>query len=684
MSHRVRRPLPGLLAFGFLTVLGPELQAQLRYRVVEIGGLPGSRTSLGKRINGNGDILGLSDQLHPFVFSPVTSTVTAIGKPPWTGTSGFSAQDINDRGQVVGEFHSSKGSGFALYTPGKPWIDLGRLTPSIPPAGAAWAIDNTGVVVGAARARATGIEAFRWTRATGIKSLTPGVDGLLRDINDLGQGIGRRNNQWVYWNGQFHALGFEPLRIAAKGLVAGRTLATKELVLYRHGVRTRKFRTPAAAYTGYRPSGVNEAGVIVGNWHYRRHSSTKQGAFLNDPVKGYAQGPALDALVTAGWSIDALFDINEVGQIVGVGYTAKNRLRRAVRLDPVGHIQAGGSLYGTGCYRVFASFYEAFGSFDLQGKGPGSTSIRMTPAGSGYQVATGSNGWFHSTSKNLASKRDSITAALALPFLFRHPGGSTRSVRMCSEGYLWLDGTTAVIDANASPARLVSQAARLCPFWTDLWWGFGASGTMQFDVDPGGKAVYFTWFGVQHAALPASNRNDVQCVIRSDSSVEFRWRRAVSALPSWTRLIVGYSPGGAATLPPSTDLSTSLPFRTGPDARALGFRPTSRPVLGRTLTLQIRDAPKLPAPGMVWFGATKHARGLDLAAIGMPGCRQYGSLDVMVGVAITNSSFQLSAPVPNVRSLVGLHVYAQAMALSSGSNALGIVASNGVDLRLGD
>ena len=71
--------------------------------------------------------------------------------------------------------------------------------------------------------------------------------------------------------------------------------------------------------------------------------------------------------------------------------------------------------------------------------------------------------------------------------------------------------------------------------------------------------------------------------------------------------------------------------------------------------------------------------GVPLDAAGMPGCMLYVDLAVAVATFVVGSPTATHAfAVPYDFALLGLQLDSQGIALVPGSNALGIVASNGV------
>lgn len=350
----------------------------------------------------------------------------------------------------------------------------------------------------------------------------------------------------------------------------------------------------------------------------------------------------------------------------------------APALPTLGSSAASASTYGTGCYESFASFHESFGAgtLDLGGSVAAPSTVLMTRAGNSYAVTAGSGGWYTPTSANQGLTDDSCSGSLALPFTFQFIGGATNAVRLCSNGYLWLNGTTTTADYTPTVGELVAGAPRMAPLWMDL--NPTTAGSTHFDLDPSGTAVYLTWLGVAEYGN-ATSTNDVQVAIFANGSFEYRYRGI------WSQnhdALVGYSPGNGVMTPPATDISLSMPFVIGADQSGLGLRPTSRPVLGGTQTLAIDNSPAGTGFGFVLLGFTQYSHGLDLAPIGMPGCRQYCSFDFHAGVVISGANPSWSFPVPNIASFTGLHVHGQAVTLSSGVNTLGILSSNGVDMRI--
>ena len=333
--------------------------------------------------------------------------------------------------------------------------------------------------------------------------------------------------------------------------------------------------------------------------------------------------------------------------------------------------------YGSGCYRTGASFYEVFSAntFDLA-----NSSILMLPTGNGYVVTGGSGGWFTPTSANLALADNQVSPARTLPFMFSYPGGSTTQIWISSNGFVWLAASTDSACCNGTASALLSGLPRLCALWGDL--NPGAGGTVHFDVDPITSAAYVTFNQVPETGLTATNT--FQIMLDPSGMIELRFQGCSASNHT---LLTGFSPGGGALDLGNRDLSSvvTTPIVTNPDQLGLAIDALGRPVTGTTIQLATTNVPPTSiGVGATILGLMQLSPPLDLSLFGMPGCYQHtglGNINVFVAAGGT-ASMPLS--IPNNPALQGLHVFAQSVAFAAGANPLGMVSSNGVDLRLGN
>ncbi|GAB4150833.1 MAG: hypothetical protein Fur0037_19480 [Planctomycetota bacterium] len=235
--------------------------------------------------------------------------------------------------------------------------------------------------------------------------------------------------------------------------------------------------------------------------------------------------------------------------------------------------------FGIGCGRRTISVYENFAAsaFGL-GSQTGTRSLSFQPnGGGGYAIAQGSNSRFSPSSPGLQLTDDSVVHR-TLPFSFPFPGGSTASIGICSNGYLWLDATSTAAMTQPAGSTLLRYAPILAPFWDDLdpQWG----GSIHFDQDPASGDVACTYLAVAEHQV-SRPPNTFQVVLRANGSFELRYRDLRAIYP----VLVGFSEGNNASDPGSTDLSLGFTttLDTGPRAGTVDLSTSSRPVLGASL-----------------------------------------------------------------------------------------------------
>jgi hypothetical protein len=328
--------------------------------------------------------------------------------------------------------------------------------------------------------------------------------------------------------------------------------------------------------------------------------------------------------------------------------------------------------YGRGCYDRFASFYETFpnGTFDLS-----NTSLTLFPTGNGYLVLPIGSGWHTPTSANLALTDDSVSAALPLGFSLPIPGGTVSDVYVSSNGLVYGGGAGPNGCCAGSSAILLTSFPCWAPNHGDLNPGVG--GTVHFDVDPANQAAYVTFLGVPEYGT--TNLNTFQVAFFANGNVEYRFQ---SCLQANRVSLTGWSPGGNARDPGSVDLSAAVTLQTVPDALPLTHRASARPTLGTSINLLTTELPAGTVLGVTLMGFGEITGGLDLSALGMPGCSQYLSLDAsLVWVPVSgvgSSPFAL----PSAQAFAGLQVRSQGIALVPGINAANVISSNGLRMTL--
>ncbi|HEB54052.1 MAG TPA: lamin tail domain-containing protein [bacterium] len=127
----------------------------------------------------------------------------------------------------------------------------------------------------------------------------------------------------------------------------------------------------------------------------------------------------------------------------------------------------------------------------------------------------------------------------------------------------------------------------------------------------------------------------------------------------------------------------AVPYGSG--CENLTLSSTGAPALGNnTFSLDVNNVTVVPI-AFVGFGTSVVNPGLDLTAIGMPGCFGYTSLDVgLFGTGpVVNGTGSLVVPIANSTALIGATLAAQGITFSN-TTALGLAASNGVEIFVGN
>jgi hypothetical protein len=140
----------------------------------------------------------------------------------------------------------------------------------------------------------------------------------------------------------------------------------------------------------------------------------------------------------------------------------------------------------------------------------------------------------------------------------------------------------------------------------------------------------------------------------------------------------------------SAVLSSAVTYGAGCGVPALGFSPTSNPIVGTTAGALITNAPTMFA-GITFGYSDTTFNGLpvlpySLASIGMSGCYLLQSNEIfgLPVTPVTASTLQFDTAIPLNTALLTQQFYIQAYALAPGANAAQIVTSNGIAWTIGN
>jgi hypothetical protein len=332
--------------------------------------------------------------------------------------------------------------------------------------------------------------------------------------------------------------------------------------------------------------------------------------------------------------------------------------------------------FGPGCYSSSRSFYELFAStaFDL-----GNNAMRLVRNPAGFYVAQAGGSYVAPTAAaTILALSDDSFVPVALTGTLQYPGGSTTSLEVCSNGFVSAGTGNGSAYIPSAAAWLASTQARWGT-WHDFNPAIAASGKVKFEQV--GNIAYVTWDGVYSFGTTAANTWQLQFDLTT-GNVTCVWTTMVASGNAW---LVGFAAQGASADLGSRDISATLPatFRTATtDALPLALS-TTLPQLGTTLTLTTTQFPASSPLGIQILSTTRIDPGIDLGAIGMPGCLQHAGLDSLN--VLFPSAGQATYPfaIPNNPTLMGFQLTAQSAAFVSGANAAGLITSNGVALTLG-
>jgi hypothetical protein len=352
---------------------------------------------------------------------------------------------------------------------------------------------------------------------------------------------------------------------------------------------------------------------------------------------------------------------------------------------------------GEGCYfRPFA-WYENFPASatppDVQNTAQdwiftGSNYI-VTPSTATYVTPTGTS---LTTSppafSSSASWDDALSAVITLPFTLNYPGGSTTDITISSNGGVYLAnvGNNTYETCGACYGAISSwrdQPARIAGYFHDL--DPSAAGGIYYEVDPANTWVRITFADVPEWPVPTAI-NRIQITINSIGQITVVYGSlGNTGITNGNNAILGFTPGNGSTLPPPVDISAVMPYATGDGRIPPVLKLDARPVLGTTFNIVTTNIDPATLFQLLSLGDTLTPFPISLGFLGMTDCFLHHNAPLLLtqfGPPAPDFVAPLNIPANPV--FFNAQLTAQAFPFALGENPFGLIASNGVCMRIGN
>lgn len=393
-------------------------------------------------------------------------------------------------------------------------------------------------------------------------------------------------------------------------------------------------------------------------------------------------------------------------------------------------IPARNEFYGAACGGAPSTFYQSFLNgqpFDLIGL----TLTPNDPATPGFYAVAAGAGAFDATKVNAApnSTSDDATVAFTLGYTFNYPGGSTGAIRPCTNGYVWLNGTTTTADFSPTLGELlgstINSPARMMPCWYDLHAGRNTaihpnSGMHVLNDTTGGAGntvTYVTWLNVgafntvSGTGIGGHAVYNMQMVLHEATGVvEFRYGTMPDYCSNTTTTnpshpaFTGFTRGRIGTVasvdPQSRDLSVEVPFTTSVEGAFgnMGLTAVATPTGGgsayggrmfpaQSVTWNASNVPPGSVIGVMALDLVPSRPGFVVPGITAPGCMlslstsaQIHEVTLLPGATVTGV-----IPINVPPGVSGAEIFAQYLVLDGlfGGPDLITVASNALRHQIG-
>lgn len=336
--------------------------------------------------------------------------------------------------------------------------------------------------------------------------------------------------------------------------------------------------------------------------------------------------------------------------------------------------------YGTGCYDNSRGFYERF--YDSSFLDLANSAFTLVNIGSSYVMLPSTATYVppSPTAQVVQCVPDNDEGEVTVPLLLPmpYPGGTTSSLTICSNGYVSAAGGNPV---NYIPniGQWNGSAAARWGDWTDYDGIPAASGRIKFEQVA--NMVYVSWDGVFHWNRTTPNYFQLQ-FDNTNGNVTFVWGSMSTIGPAH---LVGFAASGGQRDRGNLDISALVPsgFQTSANDDPPLSLAGGRPVTNTAVNLVTGNVPAAATLALGILSFTQYNPGLDLAAFGMPGCRQFVGFDAVNVLLPSAGSATQVVNIPNNPSLAGLAFVSQSLAFVPALNPLGAIVSNGMRFTIG-
>ena len=290
-----------------------------------------------------------------------------------------------------------------------------------------------------------------------------------------------------------------------------------------------------------------------------------------------------------------------------------------------------------------------------------------------YTLLANQGTWIPPAGANLGLG-DNTEVVQNLGFTMPHPGGSTSSLRICSNGWITKGFFSGSSNLVPTPAEFLAHTM-WAPLWHDL--NPGAGGSVWFDSTT--QRAVVTWVSVPNFFNSGSSTFQVQFWANGD--VHFIYQN-ISVAGDYLTGFSKTTPNDPGSISLLAAAGSGLGVCTNA-VPELALRATARPVLGTTFDLETSEIPVGTLFGLMILSTNPLNPSAPLTGLGMPGCQLHQAIDISVLWGQVGAVGLIPWPMPNNPALAGFEAYCQSATLTPGINAFGMAISNGLKLTVG-